>query len=94
MSLKIALLQLNAKPDLEGALEKGLAACQTAKEQGADIALFPEMYSMGYDIFGQPVSSWQAKAIDADCDYTRAFAQKAKELHFAGVLAHWEQGRP
>ena len=95
MSLKIALLQLNAKPDLEGALEKGLAACQTAKEQGADIALFPEMYSMGYDIFGQPVSSWQAKAIDADCDYTRAFAQKAKELNMAigcTLLESWHTG--
>jgi predicted amidohydrolase len=35
---------------LEGNLQKGLEYCRKAKDIGADIALFPEMWSVGYNI--------------------------------------------
>ena len=47
--LTIALLQLTAcGNDQEANLRKGEAACRRASAMGADIALFPEMWSIGY----------------------------------------------
>ena len=43
-TLKIALLQIAPCGTLEGNLEKGIASCRKAKDMGADIALFPEMW--------------------------------------------------
>ena len=42
--LKIALLQIVPTATLSGNLEKGIQYCRKAKELGADIALFPEMF--------------------------------------------------
>jgi N-carbamoylputrescine amidase len=48
-TLTIALLQLDRPgPDLETNLAAGLQACRQAKTIGADVALFPEMWSNGY----------------------------------------------
>ena len=47
-SLKVALLQLLPAGSPEGNLQKGLEGCRKAKAMGADIALFPEMWSNGY----------------------------------------------
>lgn len=49
--LKIALLQIAPCGTLRGNLEKGIKYCKKAKEMGADIALFPEMWSNGYNIY-------------------------------------------
>ena len=67
--LKIALLQIAPTGDLQGNLEKGIAACRRAKELGADIALFPEMWSCGYDICEPPVEEWACKAIEIDSEF-------------------------
>ena len=48
MKLKIALLQLLPGRSLEEQLNIGKTACIKAKDMGADIALFPEMWSDGY----------------------------------------------
>jgi len=81
--LKIALLQIAPSGTLAGNLEKGLACCQRAKELGADIALFPEMWSNGYNIYDRPVEAWEAEAIPADSDFVNAFGRLAKELRMA-----------
>jgi predicted amidohydrolase len=48
----VALLQLAAHGNDQTAnLAKGLAACRRAKELGADLALFPEMWNIGYSAF-------------------------------------------
>ena len=44
MRLTIAFLQLLPTGSLMGNLEKGIEACRQAKEKGADIAIFPEMW--------------------------------------------------
>ena len=49
MKLRIAFLQILPTGFLNGNLEKGIKACREAKAKGADIAIFPEMWSCGYD---------------------------------------------
>lgn len=93
--LKIALLQIAPTGSLEGNLEKGLRCCRQAKALGADIALFPEMWSNGYNIYDRPAARWTAEAIPADGEFISAFGRLAGELSMAiGVtlLEEWEGG--
>lgn len=93
--LKIALLQIAPTGTLAGNLEKGTAACRRAKELGADIALFPEMWSNGYRIYDRPVEEWKAEAVPANSEFVRSFGLLAGELDMAiGVtlLEAWEGG--
>lgn len=94
--LKIALLQIAPANGLSGNLEKGIRACREAAALGADIALFPEMWSNGYAIYGRPVAEWQAEAVDPDGDFVKAFAHLAAELGMAiGItLLERTQGDP
>ena len=95
-TLKIALLQIAPCDTLGGNLEKGIASCQKAKNLGADIALFPEMWSNGYNIYDRPVDQWKAEAIPADSEFISAFGQLAKELGMAIGITFLElyQGGP
>ena len=81
--IKIALLQIAPGSTLKENLEKGLRCCKKAKRKGADIALFPEMWSNGYHIYGRPVSEWQAEAVSVDSDFVSAFGRLARELDMA-----------
>lgn len=81
--LKIALLQISPCKTLKENLEKGIKCCEKAKERGADIALFPEMWSNGYNIYNRPVDEWKAEAIDADSDFIIRFGSLAKKLNMA-----------
>lgn len=81
--LKIALLQVSPCRTLYENLEKGLQCCRKAKELGADIALFPEMWSNGYAIHGRPDHEWKAEAIPANSDFVNSFRSLAKELNMA-----------
>jgi N-carbamoylputrescine amidase len=48
-TLRVALLQMAPLgADQDANLAKGKAFCRQAKEMGADIALFPEMWNIGY----------------------------------------------
>ena len=82
-ALKIALLQIEPCNTLEGNLKKGIQSCRRAKDAGADIALFPEMWSNGYHIYDRPVEAWQAEAISANGSFINSFGDLAKELHMA-----------
>lgn len=81
--LKIALLQIAPCDTLNENLEKGIGYCKKAKSLGADIALFPEMWSNGYRIYDRPAEEWISEAICADGEFTSAFAETAKELEMA-----------
>lgn len=83
MKIKIALLQISPKGSLKENLQNGISACEKAKELGADIALFPEMYSNGYNIYNRPVEDWKAEAIDSDSDFVIEFGRLAKKLNMA-----------
>lgn len=83
MNLKIALLQITHCGTLEKNLEKGIEYCRKAKEMGADIALFPEMWSNGYDICERPPEEWKDEAVLGDSEFVRAFGEAAGELQMA-----------
>lgn len=81
--LQIALLQIAPTGSLQGNLEKGLAYCRKAGAMGADIALFPEMWSNGYAIYDRPPAQWTKEAIPAEGPFARAFGALAAELQIA-----------
>lgn len=81
--LKIALLQISPCGSLEKNFEKGIQSCRQAKKMGADIALFPEMWSCGYDIYSRPAYEWMKDAIPADSAFVESFRCLARELDMA-----------
>ncbi|WP_024858349.1 carbon-nitrogen hydrolase family protein [Ruminococcus albus] len=92
--LKIALLQLTPTGTIKGNLEKGITACKEAKSQGADIALFPEMFSIGYDIYDPPAEEWTARAISTDDDFVQSFGRLSAELDMAIGITFLEKHDP
>ncbi len=90
-TLNTALLQIAPCGTLEENLEKGIASCRKAKDMDADIALFPEMWSNGYNIYGRPVDRWKAEAIPADSEFVSAFGTLAKELDMAISVTFLEE---
>lgn len=92
--LKLALLQIVPGDSLEENLQKGLAVCREAKAKGADIALFPEMWSNGYRLYDRPVAQWQSEAIPLDGAFVSAFSDLAKELGMAICITLLEQFTP
>lgn len=86
MKLKIALLQLAPENSLEKRL---IAACKQAKTQGADIALFPEMWSDGYYL-PKGKQKLEQLAINAESDFIKEFASLARELNLAIAISFLE----
>lgn len=81
--LKIALLQIAPCCNIENNQKKGIEACKAAKKQGADIALFPEMWSNGYNIYNREAKEWKKEAVSIDSDFICSFGTLAKELSMA-----------
>lgn len=93
MNLKVSLLQLLPGGSLEEQLNKGKAACIKAKEMGADIALFPEMWSDGY-FLPQEEEAINELAITADNVFIRTFGTLSKELQMAIGITFLEKHDP
>lgn len=87
----IALLQIAPCDGLAENLEKGIRFCKQAKAMGADLALFPEMWSNGYRIYNRPVAQWAAEAVPAGGGFVGAFQSLAKELNMAVGITLLEQ---
>lgn len=92
-SLKIALMQLIPGKSLSENLQKGLESCRLAKAMGADIAVFPEMWSCGYDI-PEDINELKALAIAADSEFVNSFGQLASQLDMAIAVTFLEQYEP
>ena len=90
-NLKIALLQISPCGSTEENLRKGLHYCRKAKEAGADLALFPEMWSNGYRIYGRPFAEWKKDAVPCDGEFVDAFGNAAKALHLAIAVTYLER---
>ena len=82
MEIRIAFLQLIPGKTQEENLENGLASCRKAKEMGADVALFPEMWNDGYAI-PQDAEALMALAIEKDSRFVQAFRDLAGEIQMA-----------
>lgn len=92
-SLKVALLQLKPSESIEENLQIGLTACRRAKGMGADIALFPEMWSVGYRI-PEEIDELKSLAVSADGDFVKAYKKLAKELDMAVAITFLEAWEP
>lgn len=89
-TFRVALLQLLPAGSEAENLQKGLRACREAKERGADLALFPEMWNSGYDIPQEP-DALRAASTAADGAFVRAFGALAAELEMAIGVTFLEQ---
>jgi predicted amidohydrolase len=92
-NLKIALLQLLPEETLEGNLQKGIEYCRKAKDMGADIALFPEMWSVGYNI-PESIDELKASTVSTDSEFVQEFSSLAKELNMAIGITILEKYEP
>ncbi|MBQ5960469.1 MAG: carbon-nitrogen hydrolase family protein [Firmicutes bacterium] len=93
MKLRIAFLQLLPGETLAGQLDKGIKACREAKAKGADIALFPEMWSDGYRLPQDP-DVLRRLAVCKDGSFVQAFAMLAAELEMAIGITFLEKHEP
>jgi predicted amidohydrolase len=87
-TLTVALLQIAApgiEPDAN--LHRGVQACREAAAAGADIALFPEMWSTGYE---WDVAEPGRTAIDAGGPFVAGFRALAAELEMAIAITYLE----
>lgn len=91
--LKVALLQLMPQATQAENLEKGISACKKAKEMGADIALFPEMWNVGYDI-PQDAHILKTMAVSQDSRFVQTFGKLAAELNMAIAITYLESFDP
>ena len=93
MKLKIAFLQLMPGAAIEDNIEKGIKACREAKEKGADIALFPEMWSSGY-VFPHDEEWLKKNSVSLDSAYVKRFSGLARELQMAIAITLLEKYEP
>jgi predicted amidohydrolase len=91
--LKVALLQLLSEKTQDENLKKGIEYCKQAKKMGADIALFPEMWNIGYT-FPSNIDELKTSAIDGDSEFFNAFISLSKELNIAIGVTYLEKYEP
>ena len=85
--IQIALLQITPRNSRDANLEKGINYCLHAASLGADIILFPEMWSNGYNLQGDIMH----QAITLDDDFIKKFQKLAKELQVAIAITFLEK---
>lgn len=93
--IAVALLQMRANgTDQSSNLSKGVQFSRQAAQLGADIALFPEMWNIGYTSFDHEdpdsLQEWQKQAIDRDSDFVMIHQELAAELNMAIALTYLE----
>jgi N-carbamoylputrescine amidase len=98
MAFNVALLQIEPLGmDQSRNLDKGLEFCRKAKSIGADLAVFPELWNIGFarcpiDAAGRQL--WTSSAIDRGSAFFRSFADLAKELDMNIAVTYLETQLP
>ena len=93
MKIRTALLQILPGKSLSDQVELGIQACCRAKSLNADIALFPEMWSSGYEIPQSP-EKLNRLAIGEDSPFVQEFRRLAAELEMAVGITFLESHVP
>ncbi|HUZ45421.1 MAG TPA: carbon-nitrogen hydrolase family protein [Terriglobia bacterium] len=74
------------------------AFCRQAADLGADIALFPEMWNIGYAGFDPKKKNakerWLDLAVDNESPYMRHFMALARELNMAIAVTYMQKWNP
>jgi predicted amidohydrolase len=98
MKFKVALLQISSFGDDQGKnLAKGVQACREAKALGADLAVFPELWNIGFPpppLDPEGRRRWIALAIDQQSSFFQAFAALAHEQEMNVALTYLESHQP
>ena len=93
MKIKIAFLQILPGKNPDENLAIGKKACIEAKEKGADIALFPEMWSDGYAL-PRDEAELKKLAVRKDSAFIREFRELASKLQMAIGITFLESHDP
>ncbi|MDR1804224.1 MAG: carbon-nitrogen hydrolase family protein [Treponema sp.] len=89
---KVALLQLIPSNEPNENLDKGIKYCKLAKEMGADLALFPEMWNIGYNFPPETDGEKLSKgATDSNSIFFKEFQNLAKTLEMAIGITYLEK---
>ena len=88
--LKIALLQIEPEENIQDNLLKGIKYCHMAKEKNADIILFPEMFSNGYNLTLDYETLYQ-QSITINDPFIQTFKKLSKELDIAIGITYLER---
>jgi len=101
--IKVALLQMMpSKNNLTENIEIATNYCIKAQQMGADIALFPEMWNIGYDIMYPGYDpenqsghfGWLDLAVPTNSSYVQHFQQLAAKLNMAIGVTYMEAYEP
>lgn len=95
-TLRIALLQMvSSGRDVQANLRKGDQFCRRAAASGAHVALFPELWSIGYQGFAASKPGdrevWHSLAIARDDPFVEHFRHLARELGMAIGITYLER---
>lgn len=95
----VALLQLTPDgPDVEANAAKAERYCRQAAQQGADLVLMPEMWSIGYTHpkkgDAESFRTFRSWAVERDSAYVARFKALAKELDIAIAATYLERYEP
>ena len=70
-------------------IARGLEACKQAKALGADLVLFPELWSIGYD----KQYMYPTYALDRESDVIKQFQDQARESEIAIAYTYLAAGK-
>ena len=93
VNLIVALMQLLPTGSQEGNLSKGLLFCKKAKQMGADIALFPEMWNNGYNLAPDGAET-EKSDIELNSEFIARFKELAKAQDIAIGITFLEKHDP
>lgn len=89
--IRVALIQAPpGPPDPAENLMRGEDLCRRAKALHADIALFPEMWSLGYHPRLTELGDWKSLAEPRDGAFVKYFGALAQELEMAIAISYLE----
>jgi predicted amidohydrolase len=100
INLTVALLQI-MPPDSQNEtkfIAKGEEYCRRAAEQGADIALFPELWNVGYTFpiehSKKDIEAWNKRPVTKNSSFVLFFQELSKELNMAIAITYLEDYAP
>lgn len=98
MAFTVALLQMSSNGlDQEANLRKGEEFSRRAADLGTDVALFPELWNIGF-AWGEeeqaPRGAWKQWAIDTDSEFVDQFRALASELKMAIAITYLQRWEP
>ncbi len=98
MKFTVALLQIAPLGSNQSRnLAKGLQCCREAKARGADLAVFPELWNIGFTpspMDPEARQAWRDSALDQRSTFFQSFAALARELDFNIAITYLEAHEP